>query len=526
VFAPGADGKPVPPRDLLAFLAKLAPVLKKYHPHAEIWVSPQSFKREWMDEFLALLKREPEWLTGVVFGPSTCIDLPELRQLVPARYGLRFYPDITHSATGQYPVADWDEAYALTHGRESINPRPVDEAAVFRLLQPHAERGFITYSEGCNDDVNKMLWSRLGWDPAATPEEILREYSRYFIGADYTDGFAQGLQALEQNWRGPLLTNRGVDATLAQFQALEKSAPPPVLNNWRFQLALYRAYYDAYVRARLQRETGAESDAMAALRGAGRTGSLAAMTQAEAILTAPRQHPPAPELRARIFELGGQLFKNIGLQLSVPLYRASDTRRGASLDTIDTPLNNAAWLLHRFTELGKLADEPARRAGLGEIVNWTNPGPGGFYDNLGDATAQPHLVRGPGEATDPGFVRSANADFVYSPRSPFWRYSWRKNAETLFDTPLEAHYTGLDPSAHYRVRVVYSGEDNHPIRLTANDRYEIHSFRHVEAEVKPLEFDIPAAATHEGNLTLQWHLPPGVAKGAQCAVAEVWVIKQ
>ena len=36
---------------------------------------------------------------------------------------------------------------------------------------------------------------------------------------------------------------------------MEKSAPPAVSLNWRFQQALYRAYYDAYIYKRLLYET-------------------------------------------------------------------------------------------------------------------------------------------------------------------------------------------------------------------------------------------------------------------------------
>ena len=64
--------------------------------------------------------------------------------------------------------------------------------------------GFITYSEGCNDDVNKVVWSALGWDPAMPVSEILGQYSRYFIGEHCEAGFAEGLAELERNWRGPL----------------------------------------------------------------------------------------------------------------------------------------------------------------------------------------------------------------------------------------------------------------------------------------------------------------------------------
>ena len=111
-------------------------------------------------------KTEPAWLTGVVFGPQVRDSLPVLRAKTPKRYRIRHYPDITHSLRSQYPVQDWDVAHALTSQREQINPRPVDEAVIFRSLMPYVT-DFITYSEGRNDDVNKFVWSGLGWDPKA-----------------------------------------------------------------------------------------------------------------------------------------------------------------------------------------------------------------------------------------------------------------------------------------------------------------------------------------------------------------------
>ena len=71
--------------------------------------------------------------------------------------------------------------------------------------------GFLTYSEGVNDDVNKFIWSGLGWNPDQPVLDILRDFSRYFIGETYRDTFAQGLLALERNWVGPLIGNEGVN---------------------------------------------------------------------------------------------------------------------------------------------------------------------------------------------------------------------------------------------------------------------------------------------------------------------------
>ncbi|MEO7648923.1 MAG: hypothetical protein ABIZ80_00510, partial [Bryobacteraceae bacterium] len=74
------------------------------------------------------------------------MSLPKLRELVPKRYPIRHYPDITHSRHCQYPAPDWDIAYALTEAREIINPRPLEQAHIFRLMQP-LTMGFLTYSE-------------------------------------------------------------------------------------------------------------------------------------------------------------------------------------------------------------------------------------------------------------------------------------------------------------------------------------------------------------------------------------------
>ncbi len=362
VFVPGGDPGHTRPRYLMALLARETEVLRRYHPKAQMWVSPQSFNQEWLDEFLGILRNEqPAWLSGVVFGPQTRIGLPELRAVIPQRYPIRHYPDITHNIQCQFPVPDWDAAYAVTEGRESINPRPVEEARIFRRFQPDTI-GFISYSEGSNDDVNKFVWSALGWNPDQDVTEILRQYSRTFIGDAFTESFAQGLLGLERNWHGPLAANTGVDSTLEQFQGMERSAPPPVLRNWRFQQALYRAYYDAYTRERLRYETMLEEEALQKLR---QTRDIGAVT---AILDRAVSQPVATAWHARIFELAEALFQSIGMQLSVPRYKAIDVDRGASLDTVDVPLNDRLWLERTFSEAH------GDRAQIDSILNWTDPG--------------------------------------------------------------------------------------------------------------------------------------------------------
>ena len=272
VFVPGGDPGHTEPKVLMALLEKETAALQRYHPHAQMWVSPQSFNQQWLDQFYGILRGEPAWLSGGVYGPQVRASLAQLRAAVPARYPIRHYPDITHSRQCQYPVPDWDAAYAVTEGREVINPRPFSEAEIFRRTAPNTI-GFLAYSEGCNDDVNKIAWSALGWNPDTEVGNILREYGRYFIGERYGESFARGLIELERDWQGPLATNKIVQGTLGHFQEMERAATPQMLANWRFQQGLYRAYYDAYTRARLIYETELEHQAMNALRTAGEKGT-------------------------------------------------------------------------------------------------------------------------------------------------------------------------------------------------------------------------------------------------------------
>jgi hypothetical protein len=525
IFVPGGDPGHTQPKHLMALLERQTASLRKYHPNAQMWVSPQGFTKAWMDEFYAILKTEPRWLTGIVFGPQVRDSLPVLRANVPKRYRIRRYPDITHSLRSQYPVQDWDIAHALTSQREQINPRPVDHAVIFRAGLPYAS-DFITYSEGPNDDVNKFVWSGLGWDPKADVLQILREYSRYFIGDRYTDSFAQGLLALERNWRGPLASNPSVDTTLEQFQAMERAASPRDLLNWRFQQALYRAYYDAHVRARLLHETAIERRALDRLRHVRRGQSQHALADAGRILDGAHERP-APEWRLRVYALAEALFQSIRAQLSVERYRAIAVGRGATLDSFETPLNNAAWLRARFDEAAALEKEDERLAAIDRIVRWTDPGPGGYYDDLGNPAQQPHLERGLPYDEDPQRFKSALTGFGYRPD---WRLSWMTHAESFWDTPLKMRYTDLDPSAEYRLRIVYAGDVfsmNAQLRLVANDRHEIHAPLQKPSPIAPLEFDVPIEATRNGELTLTFSAPPGIGSaGRGNQIAEVWLMRK
>ncbi len=523
IFVPGGDPGHTPPEHMMALLERATETLRQTHPKAQMWMSPQGFTKEWMDGFMDFMRtRQPAWLTGIVFGPQNRMKLADLRAGLPQQYPIRHYPDITHTIQCQFPVPDWDYAFAITEQREPVNPRPTQYARIYQMFK-EGTIGFLTYSEGCNDDVNKTVWSGLGWDSAAPVDGILREYGRYFISPDAADAFAQGLLALERNWTGPLASNDCVPVTLAQFQEMERNATPQMKLNWRFQQALYRAYYDALVQRRLLYETLLEQEAMDALRRAGTTGTLHALDKAEAALMRAVDEPAAEELRARVFELAEALYQSVRMQLSAPKYQAINSGRGGNLDLIDLPLNDRIWLLAKFGEIRALPTERARLEAVNGIVDWKNPGPGGFYDELGVPSPHSHLLRSAEHYPDPEFKSEPNMGRDYEHG---FKISWNRYAESRYESPLQARYGGLDPEAGYTVRVVYAGDSmERTIQLSA-DGLEVHPQIEKPNPPAPLEFEIPQGATADGSLTLTWMQAPGRGgNGRGCQVAEVWLMK-
>jgi hypothetical protein len=235
---------------------------------------------------------------------------------------------------------------------------------------------------------------------------------------------------------------------------------------------------------------------------------------------------PAAAWRARVFELAEALFQSIRMQLSVTRYQAIGITRGANLDLIDVPLTDAPWLHKQFEEISALTAEPARLARIDEILNWSNPGPGGFYDNLGDPAARPHLVMGTSYADDPAFLHAPLTGFsLRRPGAPR-RISSSRHAVTLFEQPLEMLYHGLDKTAHYKVKVMYGIETGGMVRFAANEKFEIHPLKEKPIQTKPVEYDLPPDVTAGGELRLTWTGTPGTGgNGRTVQVAEVWLVR-
>ncbi|MFT4015476.1 MAG: hypothetical protein QM668_00820 [Agriterribacter sp.] len=537
VFVPGGDPGDLEPDQLFSWLGKIALSLRQMHPKAKVWVSPQAFRptKKWMDDFIKHANSGYPWFGGVVFGPWVKIPVAELRKQLKDSIPIRMYPDITHSYTAQYPVPDWDVAYTMTLGRECINPRPEDEKHIHNVFAKYGA-GSISYSEGTNDDVNKFVWSDQDWDLETPVIETIRDYCRLFFGSDLAESAAQGIMNLEKNFRGPLLINKAVAQTLMQWQDIEKKAPDELtLFNFRFQMCLLRAYYDALIQRRLIYETALESKAREVLQNATPETIAAIIQEAKEILAKSKQQPVGLKLKERCNTLADSLFSTIGAQLTVEKH-GGVSGRGNFMDNIDMPLNDAPWLNDQLNTFEKITDANEMMAKVNEMLHRTDPGPGGFYDHFGSEESRSKVISNKTWAEDPGSLESPRKSYGIGIIGEEWvdeikaqgfsgqttPAAWMTQINTLYDQPLQIKYENLDTTASYKMRITYTGRFRSKVKLVANDNIVIHDF--LQTGQKPVyEFDIPHEATAGGKVVFTWNCGEG-ERGSQ--VTEIWLMKK
>ncbi|MGN6438820.1 MAG: hypothetical protein ACTHMM_19910 [Agriterribacter sp.] len=506
IFFPGGDPGDNHPSDVLPFLEELHKRLTQYHPNAKMWISLQGFNTEQIDYFYQYLKNNnPAWLEGVVSGPSSP-PIAETRYRLPAKYKHRQYPDITHSIRCEFPVERWDQAYALTLGRESVNPRPYAFAKIHETYAPFTD-GFVSYSDGNHDDVNKVIWSMRAWNIHKDVNEILDEYCRFFFNSDVEHTAAAGITGLEQNWNGSLAANGGVEALLSYWQKLEKENPG-LKHNWRWQMLLLRAYYDAYTRRRLLYEQQLEEKANAILLEATEENTDKTMDAALAMVNTADKINIAPDLRKRIEDLCADLYASTGLQTSVPKYKAKGYERGAVLDFADYPLNNRWWLADEFAQIKTLNSAAEKLKRIQTIYRWEHPGNGSYYDDVSSVSKGTRVKTISDDATDIAWWDNGKS-------------RKRLSAQTFQRAPA-LEYKNLDPGARYSIRVCGFGD-----ALLRVDGVRLSPLVYNKEADTFKEWIIPLSLTQDGYINVSFDIPEESHLNwrQNSRISDIWLLK-
>ncbi|MHC4864388.1 MAG: beta-N-acetylhexosaminidase family protein [Planctomycetota bacterium] len=463
--------------------------------------------------------RRPSWLYGMVYGPWTKRGIREIRADLPAQYLIRHYPESCHVRWCQYPVPKWDRVWAAIWPRnQSIYLVPSMVLKIHRATRAGTE-GFLPYNHtGTYNDLNKFAWVCAGWDPHVNVADVLHDYARVFFAYDFkqhpaaddmpvpkdiiidaaTNAVARGLTLLEQNWSGPLADNTSTEPALKQWKQIAKCMGG-VGKNWRLELFLYKAFLDAQVKRKYDTEMKYERQAYEALKRAKKTGLAKAVKNA----------------RNALAKTDTQFQSNTDFIQELQSWGLTDSFGDLNdvLNNIYTPLSDRKWLEAQLETVTTHED-------LKKIINYEDPGPGGFYDNLGDPGRQPHLVRQKTWDQDPGFVYSP-IEWVDSDPGSDRRHSQLTHAVCRYDTPLLMRWQQLDPAATYHIKVVYRGPFDPQFTCKTDDGRLIHGVRG-NTQALPAEYPIPPAATRDGVLELRWQLENQV-RGV--SVTEIWLIK-
>lgn len=390
LFVPGGDPGGRPAADLFESVAAKARHLREKHfPEAEVWVSSQYGlgvsvdhelgawrPRERLEAWIeAALKPETkEFLTGLVYGPWTAMPLAEFCERVGQHYPVRNYPDICHSASCEFPVHGWDPLFATTHLREGINPRPRTFAHIIAEQAP-LTCGCGCYSEGVNDDVNKVVWSLLHWGsdrrgPLAGADfdrllhSCLRQYASLLCELPrHADEVVELIYALEEHWSEPLNLEK-VTATRQRLARLEGGFSVWHQHNWRVNLLLLRAEFDAFLGLRFQQEKELADRVRACLFSPGSDDADHRIEAGLKLLDQGYASPPARlgkpgglmASAGRLERYAALLFEQVGYQTTLG-FGGQHRQRGAFLETRWIPLHDLQFI-HRQLEQARTRSQP------------------------------------------------------------------------------------------------------------------------------------------------------------------------
>ena len=506
IFFPGGDPGHNEALLLFPYLEEIARLLNKYHPKAKVWMSMQGFGSEDINYVYKYIESEkPEWFGGLVSGPGSR-SVERTRERLLDNYKLRHYPDITHTVRCQYSAEWYDQAYELTLGREPVNPQPNFYADVFKKTA-HFTDGSVSYSDGVHDDVNKVVYLELGWDPNIDVKEIVSDYTRLFFGAKAAQNAAEGIFSFEQNWIGPLKDNVVVEKTFDLWSKLEKENPQ-LANNWRWQMNLLRANYDCYTRRRLIYEESLEKEANDILRDVNEIGINKGVDSALITINRNFTNPIDKKIRIKIEDLCDNLFQSIGLQTSVEKYQASGLERGCVLDYVDAPLNNREWLQYELVKVREMNSKSEQMSRLKVISNWENPGIGSYYDNIGKISQSGHVDKN-------------------QLKTPSYGWFGKKDGPPRLSTKVSIerpnmNYNNLDPDADYMLRV--AGYGDALLKINGN-RINPTLYNKGYEEFK--EFIVPKGSYKDGTIDITWDRPDErhLNWRNQSFISDVWLLK-
>jgi hypothetical protein len=561
----------------------MARIIHRYHPDTKVYFTNQKFDNEDDLAIFEYLNEKPrDWLWAWGYGPGSdattwqpghrqnhrmdlfvypgfgpygLYPLEIIRQM-PSRHKLVYYNEITHWKYAQhayiqmYPRADkngelpphWshdiyerrpDQYLTMVYNRLTFYAWPRQYHRVFNDLMRYGI-GDITHSSGHHDHFNQWMWQRLLWSPRRAVEDVVDEYCRTWFGEEAAPFMAKAVFLLEENMEENPENSLPEKEGVKEYYNLVKKAgavmPENLMkDNWLWRMFMQKGALDRYVQLSVLQQMELQGRVEAMVRQSLNEGAKNA-TLSEALNLIESDTVPTDEM-TKLKEEAGNLGEESNTLFGV---------RNDGFFNLEHDFIGLGWLSRQLSRALD-AKGKARVELLNMIVDYENPGEGGYYDNLGTGNHTPNVVAGyPYDHGQPYVGQMLSEGNRPSQRSMHFTQD-EKQGVTL-------HYRDLDPDATYKIRLTLVRpwfQERYAMRMNQNSESiyadDVLLAKNLELPLQMSDFftfKIPKNATKDGEVIIRFEKSPEVANGDMVTVeqwrnsggwgtivSEAWLIK-
>jgi hypothetical protein len=211
----------------------LARAYRRAFPKGRVVLGTWYFDRwadgEWAGITARFNAQKPDWVDYIMADNFEEYPRYPLDHGAPGGFPLLNFPDI--SMWGQDP---W--------GGYGANPHPSRLQGRWNMTRDKLSGGF-PYSEGIYEDLNKVICTRLYWDPDRPALETVKDYAAFEFSPAVVNEVTSVAAIFEENHRRDRIGERAVEASQLLDRA-EAKLTPQAQRCWRWRLFRIRAAID------------------------------------------------------------------------------------------------------------------------------------------------------------------------------------------------------------------------------------------------------------------------------------------
>lgn len=249
------DCRPWGSNGYLRIARPIADLAKEWFPGCRVYLSAWYMDDEEWKRLAASLSRDCEWADGIILQPDHFGTKRNPASPLP----IVGFPEI--SMDGMFPWGGFGANPQPEKFQKYWDAVPSQESSAAPWPGGRSVLGGWPYSEGVFEDINKVIFAQLYWNPDRPVWDIVREYAAYEFGAESADSVVNLLRLLESNHRLRLeRTPQGEDVWIAGedpgaeeahelAMRINEKMSERTRKSWRWRIIFLRALLDAELKS-------------------------------------------------------------------------------------------------------------------------------------------------------------------------------------------------------------------------------------------------------------------------------------